>query len=187
MAEEKKETAVEKAAAREKLEKYWLGKYRYSSKIDGVWTQVPDYLYTEWYLPEDTKREVCIELDDNNKPVWMDKPNAPAPPTTFDGMTKNESQHDLNPAAAQPSFDYIPPAYNSDTQSGGPSNFDGQAGGDENPRNPALEGERENHYADELAQYKERLEALEAALKEATAEPASGVDALKEKINGKSK
>ena len=191
MAEEK--TTVELAEERALLEKAWLGRLRYWAMVDGTRTQMPEFMYTEWYLPPGVEREVCVKLDDKNKPVWMPKPDTPAPPNTFDPNTSSKSQHDINPAAAQPSFDYIPPAYNSDTQSGGPANFDGNAGGDDNPRNPLLEGEVPDQYKEQLDEYKAKLEALEATVQElakpkkkVTPKAKSGVDALKDKINGKS-
>ena len=156
---------VENAAAREKLEKYWLGRFRYFTMTgtgdNRTKTQMPEYLYTEWYAPEGVTREVCIELDKNNNPVWVKKEDAPPPPRAFDADVAQPSQHDLNPAAHQPTFDYTPPAYNSDTSSGGPSNFDGNAGGDNNPRNPLLEGEVPEQYKELLKEHVDKLEALE--------------------------
>lgn len=186
MAEVKQDPAVEQAAAREKLEQYWLGKCRYFAEQDGDRIPLPDTMYTEWFTPDGVEREVCIGLDEKNEPIWMPKPDGPPPSNSFDPNTANKSQHDLNPAAHQPTFDYIPPTYNSDTQSGGPSNFDGNAGGDDNPRNPLLEGETPDQYKEVLEEYKAKLDALEAEVKKLKVKPeAKGVEALKKKLNGK--
>lgn len=178
--------AVAIAAERDRLEKYWLGKLRYYSMRDGDRLQLPDYMYTEWYLPEGITREVCVSLDSQNEPMWIPKENAPAPRGTFDPNTNTKSQWELNPTAEMPEFDYTPPAYNSDTHSGGPANFDGQKGGDDNPRNPLLEGETSGQYEAEIADYKARLTAMEETLASLKSASAKGPEALATLINGKS-
>lgn len=189
---------VEQAAAREKLERHWLGRCRYFQTIGNDRVQVPEYMFTEWYTPEGVHREVCVGLTPEGKPKWMPKPDGPPPRGTFSNMTADKSEWEKNPAADMPNFDYVPPAYDSDTHSGGPANFDGNAGGDNNPRNPALEGEVPNHYAEQLAEYQARLADMEAkyeALSTAKVAPAKkktaskktaskGVDGLKDLING---
>ena len=204
-----KDDSVEKLAAREKLENYWKGRYRYFQVSEGQRYQLPAYMYTEWYTPEGIHREVCTGLEPHtNEPIWMPAADAPAPRAAFDPDVSTKSVSQQNPAAAMPPFDYVPPAYASDTQSGGPSNFDGEKGGDDNPRNPLLEGEVPNEYADAVAAFREQLLALEAevsALKapkpkraspkkagtaaesKPDAEPQTGEDALNNLINGKSK
>lgn len=204
MAEVKEKTTVEIAQERADLEAAWKGRLRYFARVEGTRTQMPETLYTEWYAPEGVEREVCVGLDDKNKPIWMPKPDAPVPPNTFETNTSAQSLHEKSPAAHTPTFDYIPPAYNSDTESGGPANFDGNAGGDNNPRNPLLEGEVADEYKAELDKYKAKLKALEDKVselaklkkgessekeppgKKAPAKTKTGVDALKDKINGKS-
>lgn len=179
---------VEKAKERERLEKYWLGRMRYWKVEDGARRMVSPNMYTEWFTPEGIEREVCVKLDSKNEPQWMAKPDAPPPPTAFNPDEAGKSQATLNPAAEIPPFDYIPPAYNRDTHSGGPANFDGNAGGAENPRNPLLEGEYPDQYLREkeahIADLEARLADLETRLSEASTAK-SGANSLKQLIDAK--
>ena len=194
-------STVEKAEARAKLVDAYKGLHRYYKIDEGERISLPEYMFNEWYTPEGIFREVCTGLDDKNKPIWIRKDDAPAPKTAFMPETNRKSESQLNPAAAMPPFDYQPPAYASDTESGGPSNFDDNAGGDDNPRNPLLEGEVPDQYKEALDEFREKLLALEAEnvkvkkllAKQAKADKpdtkkTSGEDALKKLIdNGKPK
>ena len=83
---------------------------------------------------------MCIR----DRPKGYDQPvNAP-----------NDEVHLIEQSAP---YDYRPPAYNSDTQSGGPSNFDGNMGGDNNPRIPELEGEVAGEYNKKLEDFKAQI------------------------------
>ena len=157
MVDATKNPVVDKAAERERLEKYWLGRKRYYKEEEGERLVLPEYFGTDWYTVEGVKRVICVSLDDKNEPVWAPCPDEPVPVNQFHAITAEESSHMKNPAAAPPPFDYRPPAYASDTHSGGPGNFDGFGGGDSNPRNPAAEGELPKMYADQVEEFKAKL------------------------------
>ena len=144
-------------ARRKTLAERWLGSYRYIHQDpDGGSQILPDYMGTPFWCPPGMSREICVDISEEGKPVWAHCPDAPAPAGLGSGAA-NRSSFDDNPAAPAPPFDYQPPAYASDTHSGGPANFDGQYGGANNPRDPRLEGETPGQYAKELASFKQAL------------------------------
>jgi len=146
-------------AQRKALADRHLGSYRYvRHDVDGAVQILPEYMGTPYWCPEGMERQICTDLTEEGKPVWTHCPDAPAP-ATLGAPATNRSSHEDNPAAPTPPFDYKPPAYASDTQSGGPANFDGVAGGRDNPRDPRAEGEVPGQYQKELAEFREALEA----------------------------
>jgi hypothetical protein len=188
---------VAAAAERDSLKEYWLGRQRYFKVEGDERVYFPEYMYHDWYTPDDVFREVCVALNEHNAPVWRSKEDAPAPAEYFRGDGSGKSSYMSAPAAEAPPFDYTPPAYASDRFSGGPSNFDQKMGGDDNPRNPLLEGEEPGRYQAEMDEFKAKMDALKAEIDSLKAEknpaakatnkkaPAKGVEGLKELINGK--
>lgn len=152
----KKPTAAEKAALKEQKEAYYKGRYRYYTVEDGVKTILPDYMATPYYKSEGLEREICYGLDENLEPMWKLCADAPHPARRF-GAEDNGPLPNESLVAPPPPFDYQPPAYASDQFSGGPANFDGAAGGMNNPRNPLLEGEIPEQYQASLATFREEL------------------------------
>lgn len=150
-AKQKKDLA-EKEAELRRLQKHWKGQVRYIKVEDGQTLVFPDWVGTSYWHPEDLTRQVCKEVNMEGKPEWIHAPNQPWPQALAE-RPASHSRLDENPAAPSPPYDYLIPAYASDTQSGGPANFDGNAGGLDNPRDPRIEGEVPGEYEAQAAAY----------------------------------
>ena len=145
------EQAAEARAARED---YWVGRVRYYKIEDGQRIIFPDYMGTSYYKMEGIEREICTRVNEDGSLNWVHAPDAPVPPSFR--QDSEEPVYD-NPVAPRPPYDFKPPAYASDTQSGGPHNFDGRGGAGDNPRDPVAEGEIPGEYQDKLKQFREQL------------------------------
>lgn len=168
---------VDKAVKLDQLRDYWIGQHRYFKYDEGVLIELPPYLFNDWYKGEDDSivRKTCVHVKDDGELVWKENvPDAPVPRENFSDYSDNSSSHSDNPAAVTPMFDYVPPAYNRDENSGGPANFDGEMGGDDNPRNPEIEGEIVDQYKKEVAAFREAMKAEMQSLRDQ-------VQALKDK------
>ena len=151
-----KPTAAEIEAELRRKQAFWKGKVRYY-KMDGGEKRIfPEWMGTPHWAPEGMVREICKNITVEGNPIWVIAPNAPHPQGQFQAPASH-SIHDENPAAPSPPYDYRPPAYASDTQSGGPANFDGNAGGNDNPRNPDVEGETPGEYDQKLMEFQKTL------------------------------
>ena len=158
MATAAKKAGISPAERKKKADKY-LGTYRFIRHDPDGGNQIfPEYMGTPYWCPDGMTREICTDISAEGKPVWTICPDAPAP-NNLGAPAANRSSHEDNPAAPTPPFDYKPPAYASDAQSGGPANFDGVAGGRDNPRDPRAEGEVPGQYQKELAEFRSALEA----------------------------
>lgn len=168
-------------ALRKRLIEANVGRTRYKQIDEGQTVYHGDYMGTEYWCPENLTRERCVDMkpgvNDRGEPimvpVWVEVPDAPAPLSEF-GPSGARASHNEDPAAAAPAFDWQPPAYASDTQSGGPANFHGNAGGPDNPRDPNNEGEVPGQYQAMLAEFREQLAANTSRVKEMEAVILSG-------------
>ena len=138
---------------------FWAGQVRYYKTDEGIKRIFPEWVGTAYWCPEGLVRETCKGVDMEGMPIWVITPDAPAPAGDFANNNATHSRATENPASPSPPYDYRPPAYASDTQSGGPANFHGNAGGLDNPRNPESEGEVPGELDDKLQQFKAQLDA----------------------------
>jgi len=148
----------EQIEALDKREAHWKGTYRYVSPEGTIFPEMAGSPY--WTDPaHNLMRQICTGVDrDTGELRWAIVPDAPEAPRGFDvnagGSLPNDETHLI---AATPPFDHQPASYNSDQHSGGPANFDGVGGGKDNPRIPALEGEKPNEYNDKLADFQAQI------------------------------
>lgn len=155
----KKETAAQKKERLTKLHNYWKGQTRYIKMDEGVRRVFPEYAGQPYYAPDGLTRETCRGINENGEPLWVITPDEPVP-SDIAGVAKNMNRAKSgHPAAPTPPFDFEVPAYASDTHSGGPANFDGNMGGSDNPRDPALEGEVPGQYEDAVEAFGAELAA----------------------------
>lgn len=145
------------------LQKYWTGAVRYYKMDEGVKRILPEWVGTPYWAPEGLVREICKGITRAGTPVWVVAPDAPHPRGQFQESASHGRESE-NPAAPSPPYDYRPPAYASDTQSGGPANFDGNAGGRDNPRNPEVEGEVPGEYDEKLEDFRASLMSAAASV-----------------------
>lgn len=148
----KKPTQKELAALQEKHD-FWVGQTRYKKVDEGQTRYFPDWVGTPFWAPEGLIREICKGVDMQGEPIWLIAPDAPAPAGEFAAESKSYTRATEDHSVPSPPYDYRPPAYASDTQSGGPANFHGNAGGPDNPRNPETEGEVPGEREDALAAF----------------------------------
>lgn len=161
----KKPTAKEVQEALAAKNDYWKGQTRYIKIDEGERIVLPEYVGTPYWCPEGLTREICkgIAKDAPYNPIWIVAPDAPVPAGQFNvSQSVAYTRATENHAQPSPPFDYRPPAYASDTQSGGPANFDGNMGGMDNPRTPEMEGEVPGERDEALAKFQQVLAAASA-------------------------
>ena len=155
----------------EQLRKHYIGTIRgIRRESEGANQIIPAFMMNPYFTPEGITKQVCVDIDlVTGQPIWKDTVDEPAPPGAYMQSDQNISSHTDMPAAFTPPYDYRPPAHASDTQSGGPANFDGNGGGNNNPRNPVLEGETADQYKKEVAEYREQMLALQSQVSDIAA------------------
>lgn len=130
----------------------------------------PDVMFDEYSCPDDITRQVCHGKDDNGDKIWRELPDRPRPGVEV--QRRNTGEDNFAPVAqfdsaiadipdddtgfVEPYDTYLEP-WAADRTSGGPSNFHGNAGGDENPRDPVAEGEGKDAYKNAFEQYAKEL------------------------------
>lgn len=156
-----KQPAVPEGPTKEELQakhEFWSGQVRYYKVDEGERRYFPEWVGTPYWAPEGLTRQICKGITVDGDPLWVIAPDAPAPAIEFARSGTGHSRETENAAAPSPPYDYRPPAYASDTQSGGPANFHGNAGGLDNPRNPVAEGEIPGERDESLAAFKDMLQ-----------------------------
>lgn len=139
--------------------------------INSAGSIFPDVMFDEYSCPPDVRREVSHGKDEDGNKIWKELPDRPrpgievqrrstgednfAPVPMFDSAVSDE----VEDTRFVENFDTYLEPWASDRTSGGPSNFHGNAGGDDNPRDPRAEGESEGDYQAAFAEYAKQLPA----------------------------
>lgn len=111
----------------------------------------PDFLFTEFGCPSNVRRERLHAIE-GDKEIWVEQRNKPMPGIEVQQRGSSEEVEDY-----VMDFDTPIDAWASDTHSGGPSNFHGNGGGDDNPRIPSMEGEQPGDFETAMQEFNESL------------------------------
>lgn len=138
--------------------------------INSTGNVFPDVMFDEYSCPPGIRRQVNHGTDEQGNKDWRyldDKPRPGieiqrrstgednfAPVAMFDSALQEAPQDRVDYVEA---FDTFLEPWAADRNSGGPSNFHGNGGGDDNPREPVTEGEVEGAQQSAFAAYADQL------------------------------
>lgn len=111
----------------------------------------PDSMFDLHYCPPELRREIYRGED-----RWDELDHKPMRSVHF--QARDEVEDPFAPVAP---YDTPLSAWASD-RSGGPSNFHGNGGGDDNPRDPVAHGEKPGDLAEALGEYQKQREGSES-------------------------
>lgn len=132
-------------------------------------TIFPDIMFDLYSCPANVRREVLHHRDEEGNEDWRELRDRPrpgvevqhratgednfAPVAMFDSQVSEE----VEDTRFVENYDAYLEPWSTDTTSGGPSNFHGNAGGSDNPRDPEAEGDIPGGYEQAFARYAAQL------------------------------